>query len=87
MSPSSHIEPLRVSARFQLTLRYAIGALEASAADDERRLPALDDPDHRRRQQLLVDAQLDRAFRLNELLARTAIRTDEPSQVGAVCRR
>ena len=64
-------EPIHVSARFHLTLRSAILALVDAAAADERVLPALDDPDHRRRQQLLVDGQLARAFRLHELLVRT----------------
>jgi hypothetical protein len=64
-------EPFRVSERFRLTLESAILELEANAARDERALPLLTDPDHRRRQQRLIDAQLERAFRLRELLART----------------
>jgi hypothetical protein len=74
MRPSIDSEPFRVSERFRLTLEATILDLEASAAHDERILPLLDDPDHRRRQQLLVARQLDRAFRLRELLARTALR-------------
>jgi hypothetical protein len=68
-------EPFHVSARFRLTLEAAILDLEAGAAGDERLLPFLEDADHRRRQRLLVERQLDRAYRLRELLARTAIRT------------
>ncbi|HUB17564.1 MAG TPA: hypothetical protein VL990_02945 [Acidobacteriaceae bacterium] len=64
-------EPIRVSDRFRLTLEATILSLEAGAARDERTLPLLADPDHRRRHQLLISAQLDRAFRLRELLART----------------
>ena len=64
-------EPFRVSDRFRLTLESSILELEANAARDERSLPLLTDPDHRRRQQLLVESQLERAFRLRELLART----------------
>ena len=64
-------EPYRVSQRFRLTLESAILELEANASRDERALPLLTDSDHRRRQQLLVAAQLDRAFRLRELLSRT----------------
>jgi hypothetical protein len=76
MPPSLQIaEPLHVSARFQLTLQSAILALEADAAEDERTLPLLNDADHRRRQQLLIDRQLDRAFRLHELLSRTTPRS------------
>jgi len=70
-------EAFHVSARFRLTLESTILALEAAAARDERLLPLLDNPDHRRRQQLLVAAQLDRAFRLRELLARTAVRPEQ----------
>ena len=69
-------EPLHVSARFQLTLQSAVLALQAAAAQDERALRLLDDPDQRRRQQLLVDRQLARAFQLHELLARTVPRPE-----------
>jgi hypothetical protein len=64
-------EPFRVSERFRLTLESAILELEANAARDEHALRLLTDPDHRRRQQLLVAAELERAFRLRELLTRT----------------
>jgi hypothetical protein len=64
-------EPFRVSARFRLTLESAILELEANAGRDERTLALLTDPDHHRRQQRLIDAQLERAFRLRELLTRT----------------
>ncbi|HEX3663227.1 MAG TPA: hypothetical protein VHU89_17450 [Acidobacteriaceae bacterium] len=69
-------EPFHVSARFRLTMEIAIRDLEAGAARDERLLSQLVDPEHRRRQQLLVRSQLERAFQLHELLARTCIRTD-----------
>ena len=71
MRPPPDSEPFRVSSRFRLTLEATILALEASAACDERTLAVIDNADHRRRQQRLVDAQLDRAFRLRELLGRT----------------
>ncbi|MGA8108833.1 MAG: hypothetical protein WBD46_09620 [Acidobacteriaceae bacterium] len=67
---------IHVSARFRLTLESAILDLEAGAARDERTLPLIDDADHQRRQHLLVAAQLERAYRLRELLARTAIRQE-----------
>ncbi len=73
MAPTIASEPIRVSARFRLTLESAILQLEAAAARDERLLPRLPHGDHRRRHQLLVDAQLDRAYRLRELLARTTL--------------
>lgn len=79
MMPRTNSEPIRVSERFRLTLESTILALEAGAARDERVVPLLEDQDHRRRQQRLVAAQLERAFRLRELLARTAI---APSRVA-----
>jgi hypothetical protein len=66
-------EPIHVSERFRLTLESAILDLEAGAARDERALPLLENADHRRRHQLLVASQLERAFRLRELLARTTL--------------
>lgn len=72
--PMTDAEPLRVSARFRLTLEAAIHELESGAARDEQVLPLLNDPDHRRRQQLLVETQLQRAFRLRELLRCTRLR-------------
>lgn len=69
-------EPIRVSERFRLTLEATIMDLEADAARDERALRLLENADHRRRQQLLVAAQLERAFRLRELLDRTTVRLD-----------
>ena len=66
-------EPIHISARFRLTLESAILQLEAAAARDEHLLPRLPHADHRRRHQLLVDAQLERAYRLRELLARTIL--------------
>jgi hypothetical protein len=67
-------EPIRVSARFQASLESAIAVLEAGAVRDERVLPLLGDPDHRRRQRLLIGTQRLRAYQLRELLARTAVR-------------
>lgn len=69
-------EQYHVSARFRLTLEAAILSLESDAAEDERAVAMLKDADHRRRQRMLVQAQLERAFRLNELLGQTAIRPD-----------
>ncbi len=66
-------EAIHVSERFRLTLESAILDLEAAAARDERILPLLENADHRRRQLLLVASQLDRAFRLRELLSRTTL--------------
>jgi hypothetical protein len=74
--PSWISEPFHVSARFRLTMETAIRDLEAGAARDERLLPLLDDFGHRQRQQRLVESQLERAFQLNELLARTCVRPE-----------
>jgi len=71
-------DPIRVSERFRLTLEAAIIELEAGAGRDERLLRQLENADHRRRQQLLISAQLERAFRLRELLERTVLRRDRP---------
>jgi len=74
MSPTIAPSPIHVSERFRLTLEATILDLEAGAARDERLLPTLQNDDHRRRHRLLVAAQLNRAFRLRELLSRTSIR-------------
>ncbi len=74
--PLCDSEPIHVSARFRITLESSILALEAGAARDEKAIPMLDDPDHRRRQRLLVGSQLLRASQLRELLARTALRCE-----------
>lgn len=76
MRHHSSVEPIHISARFRLMLESAIVALEKGAAWDEKVLALLDDPDHRRRQRLLVEGQLERAFRLRELLAQTEIRPE-----------
>jgi hypothetical protein len=69
-------EPFHVSARFRLTMEIAIRDLQTGAARDEQLLPLLDDPDHRRRHQRLIESQLERAFQLHELLARTCVRPE-----------
>lgn len=70
------VEPYPVSPRFRISLEAAILALQAAAAQDERNLALLQDQDHRRRHSLLVAAQLERAFRLNELLECTSVLRD-----------
>lgn len=69
-------EPFHVSARFRLTMEIAIRDLVAAAARDERLVSLLDDPGHRRRQQRLVESQLERAFQLHELLSRSCVRPE-----------
>jgi hypothetical protein len=62
-------EPLQVTPRFRTAIESRILELERHAAEDERTLRKLTSPDHRRRQQILIDKQLDKAFRLREMLA------------------
>lgn len=69
-------EPLYISDRFRVILETTIVALESGAARDEQLLPHLVDWDHRRRHWLLVAVQLERAFQLRELLARTETRSE-----------
>jgi hypothetical protein len=70
-------EPMQVSPRFRSTIEAAILELERNAARDERLLPTLLNADHRRRQQLLVEKQLDKAFRLREMLALMSLRQEQ----------
>jgi hypothetical protein len=62
-------EPLQITPRFRTAVETRILQLERDAARDERTLQTLTNPDHRRRQQMLVDKQLEKAFRLREMLA------------------
>ena len=61
-------EQIHVSVRFRLSVESTIRQLLANAAHDEGLIPQLTDFDHRRRQTLLVKRQLEKAFRLIELL-------------------
>lgn len=72
------IEPIEVSPRFRAAVVRAISRLERDAAEDERRLAKLAHGGHRRRQRMLVESQMNRAFRLHELLATLAVREREP---------
>ena len=62
-------EPVQITPRFRAAVETRIMQLERDAAADERVLAPLTSPDHRRRQQMLVDKQLEKAFRLREMLA------------------
>jgi hypothetical protein len=70
------IEPLHVSARFHAAVATAARELERQAAQDERQIQSLIDADHRRRQRMLVDEQLLKAFRLREMLKQMLVRAD-----------
>jgi hypothetical protein len=69
-------EPIEVSPRFRSAVEAKILELERNAARDEQALAALLSPDHRRRQQLLIETQLDKAFRLREMLALISTRRE-----------
>jgi len=74
MTPDLVREPIQVSTRFRQAIEARILELERNAAQDERALAALSNPDHRRRHRLLVDKQLEKAFRLREMLAQVCAR-------------
>ena len=69
-------EPLHVTPRFRTAVESRILQLEHDAASDERVLRSLTSPDHRRRQQMLIDKQLEKAFRLREMLALVTTRAE-----------
>jgi hypothetical protein len=60
-------ERLTVSSRFQAAVESAIFRIERNAFQDEDNLARLIHEDHRRRQRLLIEKQIDKAFRLREL--------------------
>jgi len=70
-------KPMQVSSRFRATIEATILELERNAARDERVLPTLLSADHRRRQRLLVEEQLDKAFRLREMLDLMSLRREQ----------
>ncbi len=74
MTPDLVREPIQVSPRFRSAIEARILELERNAAQDERALAALTHPDHCRRHRLLVDKQLEKAFRLREMLAQVCAR-------------
>jgi uncharacterized coiled-coil protein SlyX len=73
MTPDPKREPIQVSPRFRSAIEARILELERDAARDERTLAELTNPEHRRRHQMLVDKQLDKAFRLREMLAQVCV--------------
>lgn len=67
-TPEPLCEPIQVTPRSRTAIETRIMQLESGAARDERVLRSLTSPDHRRRQQMLIDKQLEKAFRLREML-------------------
>jgi uncharacterized coiled-coil protein SlyX len=76
MTPDLLREPIEVSQRFRSAIEARILELEHNAARDEQTLSQLASPDHRRRHQMLIDKQLDKAFRLREMLAHVWSRSE-----------
>jgi hypothetical protein len=66
-------EKIHVSIRFKTTVERAALRLEKNAVKDECVIPILRDVSHRERQAKLVQCQLDRAFRLRELLGQLIV--------------
>lgn len=58
---------LTVSSRFHAAVESAIFRVERNAFEDEGALARLTSEDHRRRQRLLIEKQIDKALRLREL--------------------
>lgn len=69
-------EPIQLSPRFRSAIEARIQELLRDAARDERVLAGLRNADHRRRQQMLVDKQLEKAFRLREMLEQVWARSE-----------
>jgi hypothetical protein len=67
-------ERLEVSERFRRSLQARIRRLQDDAAADERLIAILPCEDHQRRQRLLVQTQLEDAFRLTDLLSTARFR-------------
>jgi hypothetical protein len=67
-------EQVEVSERFRRSLLTRIRKLQDDAANDERTIAGLRCEDHQRRQRLLVQTQLEDAFRLTDLLSLTRFR-------------
>ncbi|MGH9586793.1 MAG: hypothetical protein ACRD3F_07550 [Acidobacteriaceae bacterium] len=59
-----------VSSRFHAAVKSAIFRIEHNAFQDEDKLTLLVSDDHRRRQRLLIEKQIDKAFQLRDLCER-----------------
>ena len=70
-------DTFEVSARFGQMILARILELELGASRDEKIISSLLSPDHRRRQQKLVDAQRAEAERMRAFLAQVRIREPE----------
>jgi hypothetical protein len=72
--PDLHSEPYEVSPRFYAAMQAKALSLEANARQDELFAASLEDPNHRERQNRLVQAQREQAERLRNFLADTRMR-------------
>ena len=67
-------ERLMVSSRFHGAVKSAIFRIECNAFQDEDKLTVLVSDDHRRRQRLLIEKQIDKAFQPRDLYERLELR-------------
>jgi len=70
-------DTFEVSARFGQMILARILELELGASRDEKVIPFLLSPDHRRRQQKLVDEQRAEAAKMRAFLSQAKIREPE----------
>jgi len=73
-TPKLDREPYEISVRVYLALWAKVLSLEADAQTDELFAASLEDPGHRRRQNLLAQVQRDDAGRFRNFLADARIR-------------
>jgi hypothetical protein len=72
--PELNSEPFEISLRFYCAIESNALRLETDAQKDQLLAASLQHPGHRRRQNLLVQAQRDDAARFRNFLAQTRIR-------------
>jgi hypothetical protein len=73
-NPVSAYDRFEISPRFRHSIEERIARLERDAAQDEARVPALDNADHIRRQMRLVSMQRSEALRMRNFLERSRAR-------------
>ena len=77
MAAFVHYEPYQLSPRFYRVMQAKALCLEVDALRDELFALTLTNPQHIRRQSILVQAQRDEAERLRDFLARTTVAARE----------
>jgi hypothetical protein len=71
-------EPYEISSRFYRALQEKASSLESDAQKDEVFAQSLENPGHIQRQNLLIEAQRDKARQFRNFLAGARIRMNEP---------